>query len=229
MPRKPKGRPPYADVLTPTEWRVLHAVQHGMTNVEIARRRGTSTDAVKYHVGNILVKLGVRNRRELRRLSLKPAESPLHGKDGGKTIATFAAGKLGQVARTVRNIAESQTWYREVLGATHLYTFGTLAFFDLAGTRLMLSEAETAKTQDSILYFSAPDIDAAYALLQSRGVEFLNAPHMIHRHADGTEEWMCFFKDPESRPLALISQVRSPAHDATRRRAPDSDQSHDPA
>jgi methylmalonyl-CoA/ethylmalonyl-CoA epimerase len=31
---------------------------------------------------------------------------------------------------------------------------------------------------------------------------------MIHRHADGTEEWMAFFSDPEGRPLALMSQVK---------------------
>ena len=31
---------------------------------------------------------------------------------------------------------------------------------------------------------------------------------MIHRHADGTEEWMAFFSDPDGRPLALMSQVK---------------------
>jgi hypothetical protein len=41
-----------------------------------------------------------------------------------------------------------------------------------------------------------------------RGVEFTHAPHRIHTHADGTEEWMGFFKDPEGRPLAIMSQVR---------------------
>jgi methylmalonyl-CoA/ethylmalonyl-CoA epimerase len=30
---------------------------------------------------------------------------------------------------------------------------------------------------------------------------------MIHRHADGTEEWMAFFEDPDARPLALMSQA----------------------
>jgi hypothetical protein len=32
--------------------------------------------------------------------------------------------------------------------------------------------------------------------------------HMIHRHDDGTEEWMAFFKDNEGRPLAIMAQVR---------------------
>jgi methylmalonyl-CoA/ethylmalonyl-CoA epimerase len=30
---------------------------------------------------------------------------------------------------------------------------------------------------------------------------------MIHRHADGTEEWMAFFEDPDGRPLAIMAQV----------------------
>jgi hypothetical protein len=36
----------------------------------------------------------------------------------------------------------------------------------------------------------------------------IGEPHMIHRHADGTQEWMAFFKDPEGRLLALMSQVQ---------------------
>jgi catechol 2,3-dioxygenase-like lactoylglutathione lyase family enzyme len=185
----------------------MYAVQHGMTNDQIARKRGTSVDAVKFHVANVLAKLGVRNRRELRKLSLKPVESPLRRKLKSAANVELTFGALGQIARSVRSTAESEAWYRDVLGLPHLYTFGTLAFFDMAGTRLMLSQKEDAAASESILYFATPDIDAAHTLLCARGVEFLNAPHMIHRHADGTEEWMCFFKDPEGRPLALISKT----------------------
>jgi methylmalonyl-CoA/ethylmalonyl-CoA epimerase len=48
------------------------------------------------------------------------------------------------------------------------------------------------------------DIHAAHAQLAARGAEFINAPHMIHKHADGAEEWMAFFKDPAGRPLAIM-------------------------
>ena len=34
---------------------------------------------------------------------------------------------------------------------------------------------------------------------------------MIHRHEDGTEEWMAFVEDNEGRPLAIMSQVQAPA------------------
>jgi methylmalonyl-CoA/ethylmalonyl-CoA epimerase len=45
-------------------------------------------------------------------------------------------------------------------------------------------------------------------------VEFINAPHLIHRRADGTEEWMAFFKDPDGRPLAIMSLATSSASPA---------------
>jgi catechol 2,3-dioxygenase-like lactoylglutathione lyase family enzyme len=39
-------------------------------------------------------------------------------------------GPIGQIARSVSDIQASEKWYREVLGLPHLYTFGTLAFFE---------------------------------------------------------------------------------------------------
>ena len=116
--------------------------------------------------------------------------------------------QIGQVSRTVSDAAASEKWYREVLGLPHLYTFGTLAFFDIGGTRLMLSQEKGGAARESILYMSVADITAAHEALQSRGVKFTHAPHLIHRHPDGTEEWMAFFEDPDGRPLAVMSQVK---------------------
>ena len=123
------------------------------------------------------------------------------------TTEPLALGAISQISRTVRNIPEAQAWYGDVLGLKHLYTFGNLAFFDCDGVRLFLSEGEDATSAESILYFNVADIHAAHAELARRGVEFLGAPHLIHRHADGTEEWMAAFKDNEGRPLAIHSRV----------------------
>jgi methylmalonyl-CoA/ethylmalonyl-CoA epimerase len=116
-------------------------------------------------------------------------------------------GTIGQISRSVRDIAEAERWYRDTLGLPHLYTYGKLAFFDCGGTRLYLSQESAAPGPESILYLKVTDIESACKTLQDRGVEFKNAPHLIFRHADGTEEWMAFFKDPEGRPLALMEQV----------------------
>jgi catechol 2,3-dioxygenase-like lactoylglutathione lyase family enzyme len=118
-------------------------------------------------------------------------------------------GAVGQISRSVRDIKEAEEWYGKVLGLRHLFTFGKLAFFDLAGTRLYLTQEAASPQPESILYLRVPDIRKAHDELKSRGVEFTGAPHMIHKHADGTEEWMAFFKDPEGRPLALMSQVKT--------------------
>ena len=200
-----RGRPPHADVLTPGEWRVVEAVRHGLTNRQIASRRGISLDAVKYHVANVLSKLGLANRRALRRWNGVARHSNLFSM-GTTTMTSPSLGAIGQIARAVRDINDARRWYGEVLGLKHLYSFGDLAFFDCDGVRLMLSQGDGG-AQESILYFQAADIHAAKAALEARGVEFINAPHMIHRHEDGTEEWMAFFKDNEGRPLALMARA----------------------
>jgi len=115
--------------------------------------------------------------------------------------------KLAQVARTVNDIARSEEWYRSVLGLRHLYTYGPLAFFELGGTRLMLSSEGGAHDGESILYFEVSDIDAKYRELLSNWVVFRDAPRLIHRHEDGVEEWMAFFEDLEGRLLALAAKV----------------------
>jgi extradiol dioxygenase family protein len=120
--------------------------------------------------------------------------------------AQIKIGSLAQIARSVHDIKQAEEWYKNILGLQHLYTFGKLAFFDCNGTRLMLSQ-ESAAVPESILYWRVGDIAKTYERLKSRGVEFINAPHMIHKHADGTEEWLSMFKDPEGRPLGLMAQA----------------------
>jgi DNA-binding CsgD family transcriptional regulator/catechol 2,3-dioxygenase-like lactoylglutathione lyase family enzyme len=209
-----RGRPPHDDVLPPAEWAVVHAVRHGLSNARIAVRRGISRDAVKYHVRNAIAKLGLRGRADLQRWRGVPKDSAAYRHASNREIAMTATqqlklGPIGQISRTVRDIDAACAWYGTVLGLKHLYTFGKLAFFDLGGTRLYLSAEGGEPGAESTLYLRVDDIGAAYAELSARGVEFNGAPHLIHRHPDGTEEWMAFFKDPEGRFLALMSQVRA--------------------
>ena len=200
-----RGRPPHDDQLTPAEWAVVEWVRHGLTNRQIAERRGIGVDAVKFHVANALVKLGLVDRKELRRWDGVRRESALRGKETSMS-GTIALGTIGQVSRTVADLETSKAFYQATLGLTHLYTFGELAFFDCGGTRLYLHQTDV--TPESVLYFQVLDVHSAHGDLSAKGVEFLGAPHMIHRHADGTEEWMAFFKDPEGRTLALMAQSR---------------------
>jgi catechol 2,3-dioxygenase-like lactoylglutathione lyase family enzyme len=179
-----------------------------MSNREIAGRGGISADAVKFHVGNTLAKLGFSRRGQLRQWFRIPVGGALEGQ-GSDMEEPMMLGRIGQISRTVSDIARAETWYGTVLGLKHLYTFGKLAFFDCDGVRLLLSETHEALPADSMLYLRVTDIGRTYAELQARGVEFTHAPHLVHRHGDGTEEWMAFFKDPDGRPLGIMAQVKA--------------------
>jgi DNA-binding CsgD family transcriptional regulator/catechol 2,3-dioxygenase-like lactoylglutathione lyase family enzyme len=211
-------------VLTPTEWRVVDAVRHGMSTRTIAARRGVSADAVKFHIANALAKLGLRNRAQLRAWRGVPYDSALNalaapgkGTAGVEPVSSTDAesglrlGPIGQISRHVSDIESSVAWYSRVLGLPHLYTFGDLAFFDCGGTRLYLSVAEPGADpgEPSVIYFRVPDIQQAFDSLTARGVEFAGAPHMIHRHESGVEEWMAFFNDPDGHLLAIMAQVQA--------------------
>lgn len=114
---------------------------------------------------------------------------------------------LSQISRRVENLDRARAFWRDVVQVPELYAFPGLAFFDLGGTRLMLRETGTREEAD-ILYLSTPDIAAAHADLTEKGASMTGAPHMIHKHPDGAEEWMAFFKDDEGRDVAMHSIVR---------------------
>ena len=54
----------HPDELTPREREVFDLLRLGLTNEEIAERLGISLDGAKYHVSQILSKLGVATRTE---------------------------------------------------------------------------------------------------------------------------------------------------------------------
>lgn len=118
---------------------------------------------------------------------------------------TSTLGPVGQISRQVENLERARTFLTKI-GIKELFAFPPMAFFDLGGPRLMLKETGKREAAD-ILYFRSADIQSDHQRLGALGVAFAQPPHMIHRHADGTEEWMAFFTDDEDRPLALIQQI----------------------
>lgn len=195
-------------MLTPAEWRVLDSVRHGLTRAEIAFRRGMSIDAVKYHLSNITGKLGI-SGRALRNWPGVPASSALNSRGGSMTTnSKQPVGSIGQVSLSVRDIPRAERFYGEVLGLPHLFTFGDLAFFDAGGVRLYLHRKDEADWRPgSIVYFAVEDIHAAQKQMMASGVEFSGAPHLIHTHDDGNEEWMTFLADGEGNTLGLMASV----------------------
>lgn len=212
--RRGRGRPPHPDLLTPAEWEVLDWLRHGLSRRQIARRRGTTLDAVKYHLQNIAGKLGVDGSAAVRAWPGMPLDSARHTGEAPVTDAPLAIRSLGQVALLATDIARAEAFYRDTLRLPHLFTFGELAFFTAGETRLFLRAVPPDEWRPgSILYLVVDEIGAAHDALRDAGVAFAGAPHRIHTHDDGTEEWMAFFDDSEGNTLALMSRV--PATGAT--------------
>jgi methylmalonyl-CoA/ethylmalonyl-CoA epimerase len=116
--------------------------------------------------------------------------------------------RLAQVAIVVHEPERATAWYRDTLGLRHLFSAGNLSFFDIAGTRLMLSPPEGPEFDRpaSILYFDVADIAEAHDRLTAAGVRFVEEPHVVAPLAT-TDLWMASFRDSEGNLLALQSEV----------------------
>lgn len=207
------GRPPFQDILTPAEWRVVQRAKHGFTNQEIANSLKISINAVKYHITNVIEKLrclpeyDVKDKRSLLELIAQPKSSLVNKSSSMNDKVNINS--IGQISRKVSDITKSINWYKNTLKLKHLFTYETIAFFDLNGVRLMLSETTNNTANDkSILYFYTNNIMGLFQSLKKEGCEFTHSPHKVHTHEDGTEEWMAFFNDPDERPLGLMSQIK---------------------
>ena len=121
----------------------------------------------------------------------------------------FGLSRIAQVAVVVHDVERAAAFYKDVLGMAELFRFPPgLAFFDCAGTRLMLSLPEKPEFDhpSSVLYFDVPDIHEAYRTLKERGVRFEDEPHFLAK-LEKADLWMTFFRDLEDNLLALQSEV----------------------
>jgi catechol 2,3-dioxygenase-like lactoylglutathione lyase family enzyme len=121
--------------------------------------------------------------------------------------------RIGQVALHVGDVADATAFYRDTLGMRLLFEAPGMAFFDCAGTRLMLGEPESeadlpsaTREPGTILYFDVPDIQAAHGALAERGVAFVESPRKV-AELDDSALWLAFFRDPWGNVLALMSEV----------------------
>ncbi|MEX0781533.1 MAG: helix-turn-helix transcriptional regulator [Dehalococcoidia bacterium] len=87
-----RGRPPYPDILTPSEWQVLEGVRAGRTNQEIASQLGVTFHTVKFHISNMLSKLHLEDRQQLARW--RPRRDSESAPAPGHALVSWAALKL---------------------------------------------------------------------------------------------------------------------------------------
>jgi methylmalonyl-CoA/ethylmalonyl-CoA epimerase len=117
---------------------------------------------------------------------------------------------IGQIAITVSDVDRAVAFYRDVLGLPLLFRFPGLAFFDCGGVRLMLSHPEKPELAGaSIVYYRVPEIHAAAAAVEARGVALLHPPSIAHRD-ERHELWIAFLLDSEGNHLGLMQEVPLP-------------------
>jgi len=122
--------------------------------------------------------------------------------------ASLHGRKLVQVALTTRDLARSRAFYRDTLGLPLLFEAGTMMFFDMGTTRLLIGTENTAgEPGGAILYFEAPDIDTLGPALEANGVRFLGPPQVVQRTATH-EVKIRAFRDPDGNVLQLMGNVR---------------------
>ena len=114
------------------------------------------------------------------------------------------------MAQRATDLDRAVEFYGNTLGGSLIARFDPpgLAFFDLAGVRLLLEASASSAT----LYLAVDDIEASFEELRRRDVAFEQEPLLVHRDDDGTfgaageEEWMAFFRDPDGNLLAITSR-----------------------
>lgn len=115
-------------------------------------------------------------------------------------------GRIAQVALPVQDIARAAAFYRDVVGLQPMFEAPNLAFFDCAGTRLMLGIGEGERDQGaSILYYETDDVRTGHDGMLARGAAEVRAPHHIAT-VGGRDIWMAFYGDSEGNTFALTSE-----------------------
>jgi len=124
--RRPRGRPPHPDVLTPVEWAITRWVRAGLNNTQIAQLRHCRVDTVRDHLASIIGKLELADRAALERwrgvpldrqelpgIDLRTRERKLRMTTPRIKSATVTG---GAAMFLVDDVARTAEWYRDHLG-----------------------------------------------------------------------------------------------------------------
>jgi predicted enzyme related to lactoylglutathione lyase len=114
--------------------------------------------------------------------------------------------RLQQVALTTSDLPRAIRFYRDVLGLPLLFETNGMAFFDVAGMRLMIAhdkDRPSTKRPTSILYFDTPDFEGSLARVKAAGILLEGPVETVQRTANG-ELRLQQFIDPDGNMLAIM-------------------------
>jgi len=121
-------------------------------------------------------------------------------------VTTVHLNEIAQIAVTVSDLDEARSFYRDVLGMQFLFDAGSMAFFQCGAVRLLVgTSGESKPGGGTILYFKVADLEGTHAALKTRGVEFVQNPHLVARMKTH-DLWLAFLKDPSGNVLGLMEE-----------------------
>ena len=128
------------------------------------------------------------------------------------TASLLADRALAQVMTSVSDLPRAIEFYRDVLGLPFLFETNGMAFFQVAGARLMIGSHpdHPPAPGGSCLYFDAPDMPELAEALEARGVSF-SGPAVVLQHEATGDLMLRSFTDPDGNHLALMGTVPRPA------------------
>jgi predicted enzyme related to lactoylglutathione lyase len=113
---------------------------------------------------------------------------------------------VAQIALTVRDLPAAITFYRDALGLAYLFDAPGMSFFDVQGTRLMLSaQGGEPGGRGTLVYLKVADVAAAHAALVAKGVHFERPPHVIGR-TPTSEVSLAWCTDPDGNLIGLMGE-----------------------
>ena len=118
---------------------------------------------------------------------------------------------IKQIAIPVNDVDQAKSFYKDVLGMTHLFDAPpALSFFDCGGVRLMLAgpaaQGKDGDRQHAVLFYDVTDIKKSYAAIKGAGAPSFSEPHIIAR-MNGREVWIAEMGDGQGNAVGLISEV----------------------
>ena len=130
---------------------------------------------------------------------------PEAGPDTRPASAGLGGHRLQQVALTTTDLPRAVAFYRDVLGLPFLFQSNGMAFFDVAGTRLMIGmDRERPQGRPAAaLYFDTPTFDATMARMEAIGIAFVGPVETVQTTRAGDLK-LREFRDPDGNTLAIM-------------------------
>jgi predicted enzyme related to lactoylglutathione lyase len=140
--------------------------------------------------------------------------SPVVAKEGRSSITTsvgLAENRLQQIAITTTDLPRAITFYRDVLGLPFMFETNSMAFFDVAGIRLMIAlDKMRPKTRPTfIIYFDAPEFNSTVEKLKQLKLPLDGPVETVQQTAKSSLR-LQQFRDPDGNSLAVMGTVLEP-------------------